>query len=132
MIPKYVFRPISHDDLNSFYELILTSKAGLTSLPKDKLTLEKKINNSIDSFNMEVIVPRDELYLFVLEELETQARDKRHYELEDSIGRLIEDIIEDDIEQERQFRKEVSKYIDEKIESEIVRRAYASGSIAQA
>ena len=44
-----------------------------------------------------------------LEELETQARDKRHYELEDSIGRLIEDIIEDDIEQERQFRKEVSK-----------------------
>jgi len=67
-----------------------------------------------------------------LEELETQARDKRHYELEDSIGRLIEDIIEDDIEQERAFRKEVSKYIDEKIENEIVRRAVASGSIAQA
>ena len=46
-----------------------------------------------------------------LEELETQARDKRHYELEDSIGRLIEDIIEDDLEQERKFRQEVSKYI---------------------
>ncbi len=45
---------------------------------------------------------------------------------------LDEDIIEDDIEQERQFRKEVSKYIDEKIENEIVRRAVASGSIAQA
>ena len=72
MSPKYVFRPICHDDLNSFYELILTSKAGLTSLPKDKLTLEKKINHSIDSFNMQVIRPRDELYLFVLEELETQ------------------------------------------------------------
>ncbi len=67
-----------------------------------------------------------------LEELETQARDKRHYELEDSIGRLIEDIIEDDLEQERKFRQEVSKYIDEKIENEIVRRAVASGSIAQA
>ena len=67
-----------------------------------------------------------------LEELETKARDKKQYELEDSIGKMIEDIIEDDIEQERQFRKEVSKYIDEKIESEIVRRAYASGSIAQA
>ena len=67
-----------------------------------------------------------------LEELETEARDKRYYDLEDSIGRLIEDIIEDDMEQERQFRKQVSKYIDEKIESEIVRRAYASGSIAQA
>ena len=67
-----------------------------------------------------------------LVELETQARDKRHYELEDSIGRLIEDIIEDDLEQERKFRQEVSKYIDEKIENEIVRRAVASGSIAQA
>ena len=67
-----------------------------------------------------------------LEELETQARDKRHYELEDSIGRLIEDIIESDLEQEREFRQEVSKYIDEKIEKEIVRRAYTSGSIAQA
>ena len=67
-----------------------------------------------------------------LEEIETEARDEREYGLEDSIGRLIEDIIEDDIEQERQFRKEVSKYIDEKIENEIVRRAVASGSIAQA
>ena len=47
-----------------------------------------------------------------LEELETEARDKRYYDLEDSIGRLIEDIIEDDMEQERQFRKQVSKYID--------------------
>ena len=67
-----------------------------------------------------------------LEELESEARDKRHYELEDSIGRLIEDIIEVDMEQERQFRKEVSQYIDEKIENELIRRAYASGSIAQA
>ena len=67
-----------------------------------------------------------------LEELETEARDKRYYDLADSIGRLIEDNIEDDMEQERQFRKQVSKYIDEKIESEIVRRAVASGSIAQA
>ena len=67
-----------------------------------------------------------------LEEIETEARDEREYGLEDSIGRLIEDIIEDDLEQERKFRQEVSKYIDEKIENEIVRRAVASGSIAQA
>jgi len=44
----------------------------------------------------------------------------------------LEDIIENDIEEEKQFRKEVSKYIDDKIEKEIVRRAYSSGSIAQA
>jgi len=67
-----------------------------------------------------------------LEKIETEARDKSQLELEDSVGRLIEDLIEEDLESERQFRKEVSKYIDEKIESEIVRRAYASGSIAQA
>ena len=67
-----------------------------------------------------------------LETIEAEARDKKQYELEDSVGRLIEDIIEDDLEQERKFRQEVSKYIDEKIEKELVRRAYASGSMAQA
>ena len=67
-----------------------------------------------------------------LEQIETEARDKRQYELEDSVGKLIEDIIENDLEKEREFRDEVSKYIDEKIEKEIVRRAYTSGSIAQA
>ena len=67
-----------------------------------------------------------------LEKLESQARDKKQYELEDSVGRLIDDIIENDLEEERKFRKEVSEYIDEKIERELVRRAYASGSMAQA
>jgi|TARA_R100000353_G_scaffold134865_1_gene95672 hypothetical protein len=67
-----------------------------------------------------------------LEQIEEQARDKRQYELEDSVGRLIEDIIEFDLEQERIFAQEVRKYIDDKIENEIVRRAYSSGSIAQA
>ena len=67
-----------------------------------------------------------------LEKLEAKARDKKQYELEDSIGILIEDIIESDLNEERKFRKEVSEYIDEKIERELVRRAYASGSMAQA
>ena len=63
-----------------------------------------------------------------LEEIETEARDKREYGLEDSIGRLIEDLIEEDLETERQFRKEVSKYIDEKIENEIIARAIKNGT----
>ena len=67
-----------------------------------------------------------------LEQIEEQARDKRQYELEDSVGRLIEDIIEFDLEQEREFRKEVSKYIDDKIENEIVARAIKNGTIAKA
>ena len=40
-----------------------------------------------------------------LEDIETEARDKREYGLEDSIGRLIEDLIEEDLETEREFRK---------------------------
>ena len=67
-----------------------------------------------------------------LEEIETQARDKREYEVEDSVGRLIEDLIEEDLENEREFRKEVSKYIDDKIENEIVARAIKNGTIAKA
>ena len=67
-----------------------------------------------------------------LEKLETKARDKKQYELEDSISRLIEDIIEQDIEEERKLQQEISKYIDEKIENEIVARAVKNGTIAKA
>ena len=66
-----------------------------------------------------------------LEEIETQARDKREYEVEDSVGRLIEDLIEEDLETERAFRKEISKYIDEKIENEIIARAIKNGTISK-
>ena len=66
-----------------------------------------------------------------LEQIETEARDKKQYELEDSVGRLIEDIIENDLEQERQFREEVSKYIDDKIENELIQKAIKNGTIAE-
>ena len=67
-----------------------------------------------------------------LEEIETQARDKREYEVEDSVGRLIEDLIEEDLENERVFAKQIAKYIDDKIENEIVARAVKNGTIAKA
>ena len=66
-----------------------------------------------------------------LEKLEAKARDKKQYELEDSVGRLIDDIIENDLEEERKFRKEVSKYIDDKIENELIQRAIKNGTIAE-
>ena len=66
-----------------------------------------------------------------LEDIETQARDKRQYEVEDSVGRLIEELIEEDLENERVFSKQVSKYIDEKIENEIIARAIKNGTIAK-
>jgi len=67
-----------------------------------------------------------------LEEIETEARDEREYGLEDSIGRLIEDIIEDDLEVSRKMAQDIRKYVDDKIENEIVARAIRNGTIAKA
>jgi len=66
-----------------------------------------------------------------LEKIETEARDKSEHGVEDSVGRLIEDLIEEDLENERVFAKEVSKYIDDKIENEIIARAIKNGTIAK-
>jgi len=66
-----------------------------------------------------------------LEKIETEARDKREHDVEDSVGRLIEDLIEEDLENERVFAKQISKYIDEKIENEIIARAIKNGTIAK-
>ena len=67
-----------------------------------------------------------------LEEIETEARDEREYGLEDSIGRLIEDIIEDDLEVSKRMSQDIRKYVDDKIENEIVARAIKNGTIAKA
>jgi len=67
-----------------------------------------------------------------LEEIETEARDEREYGLEDSIGRLIEDIIEDDLEVSKRMAQDIRKYVDDKIENEIVARAIKNGTIAKA
>ena len=67
-----------------------------------------------------------------LETIESEARDKKQFDLEDSIGVLIEDIIEDDLEVSRQMAQNIRKYVDEKIENEIVARAIKNGTIAKA
>jgi len=66
-----------------------------------------------------------------LETIEAEARDKKQFELEDSIGILIEDIIEDDLELNRQMAQEIRKYVDDKIENEIIKRAIKNGTIAK-
>ena len=66
-----------------------------------------------------------------LETIESEARDKKQFELEDSIGILIEDIIEDDLELNRQMAQDIRKYVDEKIENEIIKRAIKNGTIAK-
>jgi len=66
-----------------------------------------------------------------LETIEAEARDKKQFELEDSIGILIEDIIEDDLELNRQMAQDIRKYVDDKIENEIIKRAIKNGTIAK-
>lgn len=66
-----------------------------------------------------------------LETIEAEARDKKQFELEDSIGVLIEDIIEDDLELNRQMAQDIRRYVDDKIENEIIKRAIKNGTIAK-
>lgn len=66
-----------------------------------------------------------------LETIESEARDKKQFELEDSIGVLIEDIIEDDLELNRQMAQDIRRYVDDKIENEIIKRAIKNGTIAK-
>lgn len=66
-----------------------------------------------------------------LETIEAEARDKKQFDLEDSIGILIEDIIEDDLELNRQMAQDIRRYVDDKIENEIIKRAIKNGTIAK-
>lgn len=55
----------------SHYYLCAEQARGMTSLPKDKTKLGTLLTRSLVSFSKNVIVPKDEYYLFVLEDLDT-------------------------------------------------------------
>jgi arginine N-succinyltransferase len=57
-------RPVREDDIEQFYELVMTRGMGVTSLPKDHRLLEKRIIHSIKTFRDEHHEPA--LYIFVL------------------------------------------------------------------
>src|SRR3954462_7373057 len=64
-----VIRPAAMTDLNPLLELAGLAGAGLTTLPRDKDLLKKRIDKSIKSFAAESDRPGGETYLFVMEEL---------------------------------------------------------------
>ncbi len=66
-LAQILIRPIHEKDLDALFLLAEKTGAGLTSLPADKKLLEKKIQNSIDSFKIKPSRPGDQSYLFVLE-----------------------------------------------------------------
>jgi arginine N-succinyltransferase len=67
----FIIRPIELKDLEGLMELIKESGHGLTTLPKDKDVLKKRIMHSERSFTHREERPRGEDYLFVMEELFT-------------------------------------------------------------
>lgn len=65
-----IIRPVTQKDLDSIERCALTAGIGMTHLPRRRDLLEKKIINSLEAFAKEVTVPKQEDYLFVLEDLE--------------------------------------------------------------
>jgi arginine N-succinyltransferase len=66
-----VIRPVAAGDLDAMVELAGLAGAGLTTLPKDRDLLTKRINRSIESFKAAADRPGGESYLFVMEHLDT-------------------------------------------------------------
>ncbi|MDR3624324.1 MAG: arginine N-succinyltransferase [Chlamydiales bacterium] len=64
-----LLRPIKYSDLDALLNLALEAQYGITSLPKQRDFLEKKISLSINSFAKEIEGPENESYLFVLENI---------------------------------------------------------------
>ncbi|MBL8521986.1 MAG: arginine N-succinyltransferase [Betaproteobacteria bacterium] len=67
----FVLRPAAHADLPQIERMATQSAIGITSLPPDRAKLTEKIERSIASFSVEVDVPGEESYFFVLENVET-------------------------------------------------------------
>ena len=63
-----LFRPARESDLDAIYQLATHSGIGMTSLPKDKEILQKRLEWSCTSFKKRLSSPKCEYYLFVLED----------------------------------------------------------------
>ena len=68
-----VIRPIHLDDLDRFEEIVFQSSIGLTSLPKDRNQLYDRIVDSNEAFDEKKVDPHHFLYVFVMEDLETNV-----------------------------------------------------------
>ncbi|HET7708228.1 MAG TPA: arginine N-succinyltransferase [Sphingomicrobium sp.] len=69
---SYRIRPARKTDLRAFYNLAKLTGGGFTNLPADKGTLEKKLARSEACFERFDDTPADDLYVFVLENVETR------------------------------------------------------------
>jgi arginine N-succinyltransferase len=67
-----LFRSARDSDLEAIHHLAKHSGVGMTTLPKDKKLLKKRIEWSTDSFKKKILSPFNEYYLFVMEDLSTK------------------------------------------------------------
>lgn len=65
-------RAARESDLRSFYNLAKLTGGGFTNLPAEKATLETKLRTSAAGFSREGDAPGDDLYVFMLENVETK------------------------------------------------------------
>ncbi|HAQ47492.1 MAG TPA: arginine N-succinyltransferase [Glaciecola sp.] len=68
-----IIRPIHTSDFTALYEIAEESGVGFTSLPVNDNLLAKKITRSEASFTKEVSSPKNESYLFVMQDSTTEA-----------------------------------------------------------
>ncbi len=64
-----VIRPVTEDDLDRLEYLATLAGFGLTTLPKDRRLLEKRILHSQESFRKTSGPPAGEAYMFVIEDV---------------------------------------------------------------
>ncbi|PQO25760.1 arginine N-succinyltransferase [Blastopirellula marina] len=64
-----LIRPVEERDLDQLHELAQLTKYGLTTLPKDRATFEKRVRQSLRAFaDLDDADPQGQLYLFVMED----------------------------------------------------------------
>lgn len=68
----YLFRACRQDDAENLWQLIRTAGIGITTLPREREGVEKKIAHSLASFGLQNSQVQDEKYFFVLEDLRVQ------------------------------------------------------------
>ncbi|TAL61484.1 MAG: arginine N-succinyltransferase, partial [Legionella sp.] len=66
-----LFRSANSADLDAIFDLAIQSGVGMTTLPKNKELLKKRLDWSTQSYQKKISTPADEYYFFVLEDLDT-------------------------------------------------------------
>lgn len=66
-----VFRRAQLSDLDAIHHLAMNSGCGITTLPKNKDVLKKRLAWSCESFTQTINKPCNEYYLFILQDTET-------------------------------------------------------------